>query len=165
MFCRKSFQLTEPGIQLGEWLLAAYVVHWPRQEIRADVQFTDFENRKKEKKLRGHLVAFQFQILQNCGPYIWWANKVNGGFPLTPAAKESISPPLIPHAQIINPIKNSYLHIDINRYIYICLFLDQQIPLFYSEQNMWHPKLEYDRTPHTALLPLEEKNSKLLTHF
>ena len=77
---------------------------------------------KKKQQLRSHLVAFQFQILQNCGPYIWWANKVNRGFPLTPAAKESISPPLIPHAQIINPIKNSYLHIDINRYIYMSIF-------------------------------------------
>ena len=65
---------------------------------------------KQKKTLHGHLVELQFQILQNCGPYIWWANKVNDGLPLTPTAKESISQALTPHAQIINRIKNSYLH-------------------------------------------------------
>jgi len=115
MFCRKSFQLTEPGIQLGEWLLAAYVVHWPRQEIRADVQFTDFENRKN---IAQPSWCITISDSQNFCQYVWRGNIVKVGQPLISTAKESVSPALIPHGQSINRVRNSYLFI-IN-YLYFC---------------------------------------------
>ena len=138
-----SSSLSQASSLVNDCLL---LTSYTGQDKKSEQMFNS-QTLKTEKNTARPSSWFQFQILQNCGPYIWWANKVKGGLPLTPTAKESISP----CAQIINRIKNSYLRIS--------LFLDQQIPLFYSQQNMWHQKLEYDWTPHTALLPLEEKKT------